>query len=198
MDLTRRKNTLNHDDRRNGLNKKVVKAQKGDAIATEELCRLFAPLVQSQARSPMVHNLFGEDALGIVWLAFLEVLRKKQLTMGDIAGYVAVALKYEVLKKAKNELERRSKVRCEEEALLMKAEAEAEGLEALWEREEFLLEVRRLRPRFTKRELLVLEGIFKEGSDFKKLAVRLEAKEEAVRKVYSRALQKLRRLLKEE
>ncbi len=188
----------NNDDRSRGLNKKVVKVQEGDPIATEELCRLFAPLVQSQARSPMVHNLFGEDALGIVWLAFLEVLRKKQLTMGDIAGYVAVALKYEVLKKAKNELERRSKVRCEEEALLMKAEAEAEGLQALWEREEFLLEVKRLRPRFTEKELRVLEALFKEDRTVRQLAEELGVKENAVRQTYDRALKKLRKLLKEE
>ncbi len=189
---------VNDDDRSRGLNKKVVKVQEGDPIATEELCRLFAPLVQSQARSPMVRNLFGEDALGIVWLAFLEVLRKKQLTMGDIAGYVAVALKYEVLKKAKLEMERRSKVRCEEEALLMKAEAEAEGLEALWEREEFLLEVRRLRPLFTKKELQVLEALFKEDRTIRQLAEELGVKENAVRQTYDRALKKLRRLLKED
>ena len=76
MDLTRRKNNLNDDDRCNRHNNEAVKAEKGDPIADAEVCKLFTPLVESQAHTPMMQELFGEDALGVAWVTFLEVLHK--------------------------------------------------------------------------------------------------------------------------
>ena len=187
----------NNDDRSTELNPMVELAQKGDPIAYGKVCKMFIPLIEYQARAKIVQDLFGEDALGIVWVAFLEVLRKKQLARCNVAGYVAVALKYAVLKKVKEELSLRSKVRCEEEVLLMKAEAEAAGLEALWEREEFMLEVKNSKA-LSETEKEILLKLLQEGYDFQTLAQEQGAKLKTLHKTFERALKKLRKLLKEE
>ncbi len=198
MDLTRRKNNLNDDDRCNRHNNEAVKAEKGDPIADAEVCKLFTPLVESQAHTPMMQELFGEDALGVAWVTFLEVLHKERRTaVCNMAGFLAMKLKYALLDKAKKERALRSKVQPAEAELLAKVQAEAEGLQALWEREEFLLEVRNNKALSgTEKEMLL--KFLQEGYDFQTLAREQGAKLKTVHKTFERALKKLRRLLKEE
>lgn len=84
----------------------VAAAQLGDAVAYEELCRRFAPLVHKQALLPHV-RAFQEDAAAEGWLALAEAVQSYQAASGvPFAGYAAQRVRYAVWNAFKRERRR--------------------------------------------------------------------------------------------
>lgn len=76
----------------------VCGAQNNEQAAIDELCRLFTPLINSEAKRQTVFNAFGEDSVNIAWVIFLSFIKRYNgKDYAHLPGLLQCHLRYELL-----------------------------------------------------------------------------------------------------
>lgn len=167
----------------------VCGAQNDEQAAIDELCQLFTPLINSEAKRQTVYNAFGEDSVNIAWVIFLSFIKRYNgRDYAHLPGLIQCHLRYELLHSIEKESSSWNNEVNSEEAMENQS---YDAIEEIFTSLSVKEALKTLRPLQYK----ILEKYYVQQDSHKKIAMRLGYSERHVKRLKLEALRNIRKTL---